>query len=413
MVVVSACTISNGMDIKDIIKMAMIGLSTNKVRSILTILGIVIGITAVTIVTSLGDSAEGYILGEIENFGSNSTFIIPGKGDFGESSILTDSLNDKDVEALSKKSNVPDAELIVPFVFGPATVTHESEKFYTSLLGASPGNKDIDRLELAEGEFIVDEDVTQKASVIVLGSKIKEELFGASDAVGGKVKIENKSYRVIGVLEPKGQSLFVNYDEVAIVPYTTAQQYILGYDYIQRIVITASDAEKVPGMVKDIEMTLRDSHNIENPDDDDFVVQTPEDAAQTVNTVTSVLTILLASIAAISLVVGGLGIMNIMLVSVTERTIEIGLRKALGARNKDIRNQFLIEALTLSGLGGLIGIILGFLFSLLIGQFIQTTIPLWSVGLSFGFSMLVGVVFGVAPAIRASRLDPIQALRYE
>src|SRR3989344_4095340 len=169
------------MDIKDIFKMAMIGLSTNKVRSILTVLGIVIGITAVTIVTSLGNSAEGFILGEIESFGSNTAFVIPGKGDFGESSILTDSLNDKDVEYLSKKSNVPDTKLVVPFVFGPATVAYESEKFYTSLLGASPGNLEMDRLELLQGEFITDEDISQKSAAIILGSKIKEELFGYSD----------------------------------------------------------------------------------------------------------------------------------------------------------------------------------------------------------------------------------------
>src|SRR3989338_5612501 len=409
------------MDLKDIFKMAMIGLVTNKVRSILTILGIVIGITAVTIVTSIGDSAEGFILGEIENFGSNSAFVIPGKGDFGESSILTDSMRDKDVVALAKKSNVPDANLIVPFVFGPATVTYDSEKFYTSLLGASPGNKDIDKLELEEGEFITNEDVVQKSSAIILGSKIKEELFGYSDAVGEKVKIKNKSYRVIGVLMPKGQSLFVNYDEVAIVPYTTAQQYILGYDYIQRIVITASSADKIPGLVRDIELTLRDSHDIDDPEDDDFVVQTAEDAAQTIGTVTSVLTIILASIAAISLVVGGVGIMNIMLVSVTERTREIGLRKALGARNKDILSQFLIEAVILTGVGGVLGIIFGstisFIATIAIHHFTGFDFPFSSPvsGALMGVvvSTAIGFIFGIYPASQASKKSPMEALRYE
>lgn len=409
------------MDFKDIFKMATIGLSTNKVRSILTILGIVIGIAAVTIVTSLGDSAESYILGEIESFGGNSAFIIPGKGDFGESSILTDSLREKDVEALSKKSNVPDAQLVVPFVFGPVTVTHESEKFYTSLLGASPGNQSLDDLQLEEGEFITEEDVSQKSAVIILGSKIKEELFGSSDAMGDKVKIKDKSYRVIGIIEPKGQTLFVNYDEVAIVPYTTAQQYILGYDYIQRIIVTAPNAETVPGMVKDIEKTLRDSHNIENPEDDDFVVQTPEDAAQMVTTITSVLTILLASIAAISLIVGGVGIMNIMLVSVTERTREIGLRKALGARNKDILLQFLIEAVILTGIGGIIGIISGSLISyvatIAIYQFSGIEFPFSSpvsgALMGVGVSTLIGFIFGIYPARKASKKSPMEALRYE
>jgi putative ABC transport system permease protein len=410
------------MELRDTFKMAVTALSARKVRSSLTILGIVIGITAITIVTSLGDSAQGFILGELESFGSNSAFIIPGKeGDFSEASILTDSLGDKDVVALRNKGNVPDAELVVPFVFGPAVVIYESEKQFTSLLGASPGNQQIDSLELAEGEFINDEDVEQKAAVIILGSNIKEELFGSSDAVGERVKIEDKTYRVIGVLEPKGQSLFVDYDEVAIVPYTTAQQYILGYDYIQRIVVRGTDAEKLAGMVKDIEITLRDSHNIENPEDDDFFVQTSEDAAATFGTITDVLTILLASIAGISLVVGGVGIMNIMLVSVTERTREIGLRKALGAKNSDILLQFLIEAVILTGIGGVIGIIAGSLISylatIIIYEFAGINFPFVSpvsgalVGV--GFSTAIGFIFGIYPARQASKKSPIEALRYE
>ena len=411
----------SSMDFKDIFKIAFIGLSTHRVRSILTILGIVIGITAITIITSLGDSAQGFILGELESFGTNSAFVIPGRTAFGGENILTDSLREKDVEALAKKGNVPAAELIVPFVFGPAKVIYESEKYYSSLLGASPGNKDIDDLELAGGEFINEEDVIQKSAVIILGSKVKEELFGSSDAVGQKVKIKDKSYRVIGVLEPKGQSLFVNYDQVVIVPYTTAQQYILGYSYIQRIVVTASSAEKLPGMVRDIEETLRDSHNIENPDDDDFFVQTPEDAAETFGMITDVLTILLASIAAISLVVGGVGIMNIMLVSVTERTREIGLRKALGARNKDILLQFLIEAVILTGTGGIIGIALGSILT-----YVSTIAILHFTGISFPFSSpvsgallgvsvstAIGFIFGIYPARQASLKSPMEALRYE
>ena len=407
---------------KDILKMAIVGLSTHKIRTVLTILGIVIGITAITIVTSLGGSAEGFILGELESFGSNSAFIIPGKeGDFGEGSILNDSLRERDVVALNNKGNVPDAELVVPFVFGPAMVVYEAERFYSSMLGASPGNKEIDNLKLSEGEFIADEDVAQKSSVVILGSKIKKELFGDSDALGEKVKIKDKSYRIIGILEPKGQSLFVNYDQVVIAPYTTAQQYILGYNYIQRIVVRAKESSLVPGMVRDIEQTIRESHNIENPEDDDFYVQTPEDAAQTFSQITSVLTILLASIAAISLVVGGVGIMNIMLVSVTERTREIGLRKALGARNKDILLQFLIEAIILTASGGIIGIVAGssvsYIGTILIHQFAGLNFPFsspWSGALlGIGVSTAIGFVFGIYPARRASLKSPIESLRYE
>ena len=240
------------MKLKDTIKISILGLTLHKTRSVLTILGIVIGITAIIIVTSLGSSAEKFILGELESFGTNSAFIIPGRGDFGENSILTDSLKEKDVEALEKESNVPDANLIVPFVFGPATVVYESEKFHASLLGASPGNQQVDKLELTDGEFIINEDTTQKSAVIVLGSKVKEELFGSSEAIGQRVKIKDKTYRVIGVLEPKGQSLFVDYDDVVIVPYTTAQQYILGYNYIQRIVVTTYYASKFSLLIQKI-----------------------------------------------------------------------------------------------------------------------------------------------------------------
>lgn len=410
------------MQLRDTLKMAVVGLTTHKVRTALTILGIVIGITAITIVTSLGNSAEGFILGELENFGTNSAFVMPGKeGDFSEGSILTDSLHEDDVEAISKKSNVPDVKMVAPFVFGPATVVFESEKEYTSLLGASPGNKEVDKLELAEGEFITDEDVDQKAAIIILGSKVKEELFGQSDALGQKVKIKDKLYRVTGIMEPKGQSLFVNYDEAVIVPYTTAQQYILGYNYIQRIVVTTDNPENLAGMVLDIERTIRDSHNIDNPDDDDFYVHTPEDAAATFGTITSVLTILLASIAAISLVVGGVGIMNIMLVSVTERTREIGLRKALGGKNKDILLQFLVEAVILTGIGGVLGIIGGSTISFVATKIIHQmsginfpfSSPLSGAILGVGVSTVIGFIFGIYPARQASKKSPMEALRYE
>lgn len=399
--------------------MALVGLTTHKVRTMLTILGIVIGITAITIVTSLGESARGFLLNELESFGTNNVTVVPGKeGDF---SGLNDSLKEKDVVALRNKSNVPDATLIVPFVFGNAIVTYESERFNAPLLGASPGNQELDKLEMAEGDFITDEDAEQKAAVVILGSKIKEELFGSSDALGKRVKFDEKSYRVIGVLEPKGQSLFVNYDNVAIVPYTTAQQYILGYNYLQQIIVATDDAAKVPGLLRDVERTMRDSHNIDDPENDDFNVQTSEDTAAIFTTFTATLTAILGSVAAISLIVGGVGIMNIMLVSVTERTREIGLRKALGARNSDILMQFLIEAIILTGIGGIVGMILGSLISylgtLIIHQITGVVFPFSSpvsgALLGIGVSTAIGFVFGIYPARQASKKSPMEALRYE
>ena len=407
------------MNFKDTFRMALIGLTTHKVRTALTILGIVIGITAITIVTSLGESARGFLLNELESFGTNNVTVVPGKdGDF---SGLNDSLKEKDVVALRNKSNVPDATLIVPFVFGNAIVIYESERFNAPLLGASPGNQQLDNLKMAEGDFITDEDAEQKAAVVILGSKIKEELFGSSDALGKRVKFDEKSYRVIGVLEPKGQSLFVNYDNVAIVPYTTAQQYILGYNYLQQIIVATDDATKVPGLKKDVERTMRDSHNIDDPENDDFNVQTSEDTAALFTTFTATLTAILGSVAAISLVVGGVGIMNIMLVSVTERTREIGLRKALGARNSDILMQFLIEAIILTGIGGILGMILGSLISylgtLIIHQIAGVVFPFSSpvsgALLGIGVSTAIGFVFGIYPARQASKKSPMEALRYE
>ena len=412
------------MSIKDIFKMSVAGLSTHRVRSFLTILGIVIGITAITIVISLGNSAEELILGELKTLGPNNIFVIPGRQDASfssGSSLLSDSLKEKDIDALFKKSNVPDAVKVVPFVFGPVTVFFDAENYSTTLVGGGTGIDEIYGLKIKNGEFFDADEVSQKAEVVVLGSKITEELFGNSDVMGQKVKMKDKTFRVIGVLEEKGQSPFVDFDKVAIVPYTTAQQYILGYKYIQRIAIAVKDEVSVPAAVKDVEQTLRDSHNINDPDKDDFFVQTQKDLVATLSTITSVLTLLLASIAAISLVVGGVGIMNIMLVSVTERTKEIGLRKALGAKNSDILSQFLVEAILLTGIGGVLGIFFGSLFSylgtIIAYQFFDINFPFSSpisgALLGIGVSTVIGFIFGIYPARQASKKSPMEALRYE
>jgi putative ABC transport system permease protein len=412
------------MHIKDIFKMAISGLSTHKTRSALTILGIVIGITAITIVTSLGNSAEQLILGELQTLGPNNVFVIPGRQDASFSSgsaLLTDSLKEKDLKALSKKANVPDATAVVPVVFGPVLVSYEAESYATTILGGGVGIEDIYGLNMELGVFFTSDEVSQRGEVVVLGSKIAEELFGDSDVIGEKVKMKDKSFRVIGVMEKKGQGPFIDFDEVAVTPYTTAQQYVLGYKYIQRIAISISKDSNIRDSVKDVEQTLRDSHDITDPDKDDFFVQTQEDLMETLSTITSVLTILLTSIAAISLVVGGVGIMNIMLVSVTERTREIGLRKALGAKNKNILGQFLVEAVLLTGVGGVLGIIFGLTFSyvatVIAYQFLGVDFPFSSpvsgALLGIGVSTIIGFIFGIYPAHQASKKSPMEALRYE
>lgn len=413
------------MEIKDTIKTAFTGLTTHKSRSVLTILGIVIGITSITLVTAIGQSAENLILGEIQSLGPNNVFIIPGREPRGPSGIggtlLNDSIKERDMELLRKKSNVPDATKVVPFVFGPAVVSYDSETEAITVLGSTPEMLDIYGLEVKEGFSFSGDDVTQSTEVVIMGNKIAEELFSPEDPLREKIKIKNKSYKIVGILSEKGQSPFIDFDETVIMPYTTAQQHVLGFKYIQRVAITASSVEKIPGMIRDIETTLRDSHNITDPDKDDFFIQTQKDITDTLSMITGVLTALLASIAAISLVVGGVGIMNIMLVSVTERTKEIGLRKALGATNKNILFQFLIEAVMLTVSGGVIGIFMGLGLSYLAVfgamRFFEVNIPFsipWSGALlGIGVSTAIGFIFGIYPAKNAASKSPIEALRYE
>jgi len=413
------------MQFRDTFKISVKGLSTHRGRSLLTILGIVIGITSITLVNAIGDSAKSMILSEVEGLGSNNVFILPGKepagpSDFG-GSILNNSLTARDLESLGRKSNVPDALSVAPIVFGPVVASWESEVYSTMVIGTTPELVDIYGLGLDQGEMFTADDVTQASDNVVIGKKVADKLFGQSDIIGEKIKFKDNNFRVIGLLQEKGQSPFVNFDEIILAPYTTAQQHVLGFRYIQRIAITATSPEVVPGLIQDIESTLRDNHNITDPKDDDFYVTTMKDLANSISTVTDILTILLGSVAGISLVVGGVGIMNIMLVSVTERTREIGLRKALGATNSDILKQFLTEAIILTVLGGIIGIIFGvglsFLATIAVNRIwglnFPFTLPISGIILGVSVSTIIGFVFGIYPARQASKKSPMDALRYE
>ncbi len=410
--------------LKDVLKTSFSGLTTHKSRSALTVLGIVIGITSITLVMAIGQSAEKLILSEVQSMGPANVFIVPGrqpKGMIeGSSSIMNDSIKEKDFRDLQKKSNVPDAMGAAAFVFGPATAVYGSENYHVTLLGSNEEGVNVYDLKLQEGNFFTDEDVSQKSQVVILGGKTAGELFGASSPIGEKIKIKNSMFRIIGVLEKKSQS-FVNFDEAILMPYTTAQQYVLGIKYIQRVSVEASSIDTVPNVVEDIKTLLRNNHNITDPDKDDFFIETQADIMKSIGTITTILTALLTSIAAISLVVGGIGIMNIMLVSVTERTREIGLRKAIGATSGDILKQFLAEAVILTLSGGLIGVLFGLILSwgglAIAGKFTSInfsfSFPVSGVLLGLGVSAVIGLAFGVFPARSAAKKSPIEALRYE
>jgi putative ABC transport system permease protein len=412
------------MRIKYSLKTAIRGLGANRTRSVLTILGIVIGITAIILIMSLGQGAQNLILSQIQGLGSKTIVVLPGrqpKGPSDTAQMFIDSLKERDLEAVSKKINVPTAGKIMPMVYGASTAFYGDQTYRLTILGGSELMDKIFDMSPAKGNFISAEDVKGLNGVVVLGSKVKDELFGNSDAINKRIKIKGMSLRVVGVLPSKGQVSFFNFDEMAIVPYTTAMQYIFGKKSYDRIVVEADTTGNINRTVSDITATIRNSHNITDPDKDDFHIETQADLADRLGTITDVLTLFLIAVAAISLIVGGVGIMNIMLVSVTERTKEIGLRKAVGATSKDILIQFLFEAVALTGLGGIVGIILGTAFSVfssfVINKFTSLSwsfsFPWLAAGIGIIVSASIGLIFGIYPARQAASKSPIEALRYE
>ncbi|OGH28077.1 MAG: hypothetical protein A3E12_03450 [Candidatus Levybacteria bacterium RIFCSPHIGHO2_12_FULL_39_9] len=345
---------------------------------------------------------------QIAGLGSNLVIVVPGRigGSRSPGGVQANRLTFADAINLKNKLRQDAQVCAVVQKTGTLKRLNINDKG-AAIFGVQANYEKIISLKTEKGRFINEADVTSGRRVVVIGATVVKNLFGTASPLNQTIKIAGINYVVIGIAGSRGSIFGIDQDNSVLIPLTSAQKQF-GITSPNTIYINALKAENV----KDIQAKAKAILN-KRLTEDDFSVLTQEQALSTISTVTNVLTLGLGGIAAISLIVGGIGIMNIMLVSVTERTREIGLRKALGAQTEDIRNQFLIEAVTLSGIGGIIGIVLGILLSLLINNFLQTTITWWSVLLSFGFSMIVGIVFGVAPAVRASKLDPIQALRYE
>lgn len=401
---------------------------THKARTFLALLGVVIGVFAVVTVMTLGDGVKGFILGQVESFGSDLIQVevkIPGTGTQSsgnatgraEGTQIT-TLTIKDSEAIHKLPNVAAA---YAGTIGQERATYGSVEKRIFLFGTGADVVQVDRnAKLTSGRFFTDGEDTSLARVVVLGSEIKNTFFGDSEAVGESVTIKGEKYRVIGVLASRGAVAFLNFDTFTYVPIQTLQKKILGVDYVQMISVQMKDASHEEETVADIVALLRKRHDIDNPNKDDFAVSSTKEAQKTLGDVLGSITILLLALTSISLVVGGVGIMNVMYVSVSERTSEIGLRKALGATSGGILRQFLFEALIITFMGGLIGIILGMLLSFalsIIFQHFGFDVVLQFSFVSFllgaGFSMAVGLIFGIAPAYRASQLSPMEALRKE
>lgn len=399
------------MNIAEYMILALRALRTNKIRSILTMLGIIIGVASVILLVSIGTGLQAYVTEQFASLGANKVFVLPGKVDLkrmgGRPTTPVSKFELGDVMDIVRGSTV--ITDVTPVVTQTGTITYQGEITRADVFGVWENYFAMGNFSAESGSIISQSDVERTRKVVVLGSKPAKDLFGDTEPVGKTVTIGDIRYLVKGVLVSKGGggALGGDIDERIVIPFTTAlRQFNQSRPYM--MLVEAADQDAVVEAASDIRRTL-----LRRLKEDDFTVLEQKELLSTITQFLSVITVALGGIAAISLLVGGIGIMNIMLVSVTERTREIGLRKAVGATGRDILLQFLIESVIVSLVGGIIGILIGGAGSLALRSFVQTEVTLWSVLLASGFSALIGIVFGVAPAIRASRLDPIEALRYE
>jgi len=404
------------------VKIALRALKVNRTRSALTMLGIVIGVAAVIAMVGVGTGATARIQAQIQSIGSNLIIVLPGSLSsngvrLGTGAVAT--LTEDDAKAIA--AECPSVSAVAPSVRGGVQVVYGSNNWATSVQGVTPDYMTIRDYTMLSGEFFTNQDVDAAAKVAVLGETVVQNLFGNSDPTGQVAIIKNVPFTVVGVLTPKGQSPSgQDQDDIILLPISTAKQKVLGANKanakaVSTLMVQASGPSAMDQAQQEMEALLRERHRILGGQEDDFTIRNLTEVFAAQESSAQVMSILLGAIASVSLVVGGIGIMNIMLVSVTERTREIGLRQAVGAKTRDILSQFLVEAVTLSLLGGMIGIVTGLAASALIAHFAQwsTQVSPLSILMAFVFSALVGVFFGYYPARKAAFLDPIEALRYE
>lgn len=406
------------MNLYESIRVSLQSLVANKLRSVLTMLGIIIGVSAVIILVSIGQGATASVTNQIQSLGSNLLTVQPGQATSGGVSLGLGSSNTlklKDVEAIQQSS--PSVLAVAPSVSRSVQVVYQQRNTNTQITGTTPEYMQVRAANTQLGRFFNESELNGKAKVAVVGTTVVQNLFGFADVnpVGETIRLNGIPFRIVGVMESKGSTGFQNQDDMIFVPITTALERLIGNENIRNIFIEAKSPELMEQASLEVRSALRKAHRLTFDKPDDFNITNQADVLNTFQGVTQTLTLFLGGVAAISLIVGGIGVMNIMLVSVTERTREIGIRKALGARQRDLLGQFLIEAVVLSLVGGIIGILLGSVGSLGLGRIlnISTTLSVSAILTAFGFSGVIGVVFGVFPARKAAKLEPIEALRYE
>jgi efflux ABC transporter, permease protein len=396
--------------------MAWASLIANKLRSLLTMLGIIIGVAAVIALVSIGNGVKQDIEDSISSLGSNLLVVMPGAPrtpGVRPSQGSMKSLKISDYEAIAKLEGVKAAS---PMTNGSYVVIYQNKNWTTSVAGVNSNFQDVNNWTMTSGRFFSDKNVQNRERVAVVGQTVVKNLFTDEDPVGKEIRVKNIPFRVIGVLKSKGNGTMGNdQDDTVLIPYTTSMERVEGIDYLRRVYVVAKDDGGIDRLQADIENLLRVRHNIKDTNLDDFNIQNMKSIMETVAQTTGTFTLFLGAVAAISLVVGGIGIMNIMLVSVTERTREIGVRKALGATYSVIVTQFLIEAVVISLMGGFIGIAFGIGASKVIGMVsgMSTVVSVPTIIMSFAFSMAIGLIFGIYPARKAAKLNPIDALHYE